>query len=264
MRHEMGNTSAGSACAAAQAEDAASALKNAGAYLKELRRARKLTQSDLAEAVAVGRGTIERLEGGDDRVGIGTVFRILKTLGASPWYYYDLAIHPRRTLKEIHHERAVARGIETYMRVLAERKHISPTVLEETTHISFPAYSNGPADIDVSSAFALLLGLIYLDPPLTDLAPIVRASSEHEAIARELAEARGTFGNEMSQIHPHEQSERHNLPNFDTIVSRVSTILRYSQDLPTVLKHELLRVEADLKHYRALLVLAVSYIKAEP
>src|SRR5262245_31431391 len=73
-------------------------LDNAGIYLKELRRARKLSQSDLAEIVAVGRGTIERLEHGDDRVGVGTVFQVLKFLGASPWYYYDLATHPQRTL----------------------------------------------------------------------------------------------------------------------------------------------------------------------
>src|SRR5262249_55093614 len=83
------------------AEGTSLSLENAGTYLKELRRAQKLSQSDLAEVVAVGRGTIERLEHGDDRVGVGTVFQVLKSLGASPWHYYDLAIHPQRTLKEI-------------------------------------------------------------------------------------------------------------------------------------------------------------------
>jgi hypothetical protein len=146
----------------------------------------------------------------------------------------------------------------------AERKRISPTVLTEATHISSPACPNGSDDTDVSSALALLLALIELDPPLADLAPIVRASSEHDVIARELAEARGTFAIEMAQLPPHEPFEWQSLPSFDTIVSRVSTILRYSQDLPTVLKHELVRVEADLKRYRALLILAMSYIKAEP
>jgi transcriptional regulator with XRE-family HTH domain len=261
MTHDA---SAISACISSQVENSSLSLENAGTYLKELRRVQKLSQSDLAEIVAVGRGTIERLEHGDDRVGVGTVVQVLKFLGASPWHYYDLAIHPRRTLKEIHHQRAAVHGIETYVRVLAERKRMPLVVPVEATHILSPACSNDFKDVDISSAFALLLALIELDPPLTDLAPIVRASSEHEAIARELAEARGTFGNEISQIHSYEQIEQHNLPSFDTIVSRVSAILRYSQDLPTVLKHELLRVEADLKHYRALLVLAVSYIKAEP
>jgi transcriptional regulator with XRE-family HTH domain len=62
-------------------------MENAGVYLKDLRRARKLTQSDLAEAVEVGRGTIERLESGDDRIGIGTVLQVFQALGASPWHY---------------------------------------------------------------------------------------------------------------------------------------------------------------------------------
>ena len=59
--------------------------------------------------------------------------------------------------------------------------------------------------------------------PLADLAPIVRASSQHDAIARELAEARRTFAIETAQLQPHESIERQSLPSFDTIVSRVST-----------------------------------------
>src|SRR5689334_6498698 len=63
-------------------------MQNAGVYLKDLRRARRLTQSDLAEVVEVGRGTIERLESGDDRISVGTVLQVLKILGASPCHYY--------------------------------------------------------------------------------------------------------------------------------------------------------------------------------
>jgi transcriptional regulator with XRE-family HTH domain len=66
-------------------------MENAGIYLKDLRRTRRLTQSDLAETVDVGRGTIERLESGDDRISIGTVLQVFQTLGASPCHYYDLA-----------------------------------------------------------------------------------------------------------------------------------------------------------------------------
>ncbi len=86
-------------------------MENAGVYLKDLRRARRLTQSDLAETVEVGRGTIERLESGDDRISIGTVLQVFQALGASPCHYYDLATAKARTLSEVQQQRAVIHGI---------------------------------------------------------------------------------------------------------------------------------------------------------
>jgi transcriptional regulator with XRE-family HTH domain len=97
-------------------------LEKAGIYLKELRRARRLTQSDLAEAVDVGRGTIERIESGDDRVGVGTLLQVFTALGASPWQYYELATQQARTLAEVQQQRAIVHGIAAYVGVLAERK----------------------------------------------------------------------------------------------------------------------------------------------
>ena len=111
-------------------------MEKAGTYLKDLRRAQKLTQSQLAEAVEVGRGTIERLESGDDRIGVGTVLQVLKRLGASPWQYYDLAIEPARTLSEVRQQGAVIRGIAAYVRVLAERKQVPASLLDEVTRSS--------------------------------------------------------------------------------------------------------------------------------
>ena len=43
-----------------------------------------------------------------------------------------------------------------------------------------------------------------------------------------------------------------------------TAILRVSHTLPLVLKHDLLRLDADLKRYRALLAVALSHITAEP
>src|SRR5215475_6776826 len=104
-------------------------MQNAGIYLKDLRRARRLTQSDLAETVDVGRGTIERLESGDDRISVGTVLQVFKTLGASPCHYYELATEKARTLNEIQQQRAVLHGITAYVRALAERKQVPTTFL---------------------------------------------------------------------------------------------------------------------------------------
>jgi transcriptional regulator with XRE-family HTH domain len=239
-------------------------MKNAGAYLKELRRARKLSQGDVAEAIQVGRGTIERLEAGDDRVSVGTVLRVLRMLEASPWHYYDLATNPSRALSDIRRQRVVMRGIVAYMQALAERRHTQLLMLEEAECSRLISIANGAEGADSLSAHDVLLALMYLDAPLADLAPIFRASGHHEAIGRQQAEARSVFATVMGDAQPHEQMERYSLPSLDAIVSRVSALLRYSHDLPTLLRHELSRVDADLKRYRALLVLAVGYIKAEP
>jgi transcriptional regulator with XRE-family HTH domain len=239
-------------------------MENAGVYLKDLRRARKLTQSDLAETVEVGRGTIERLESGDDRIGVGTVLQVFKALGASPWYYYDLATQPARTLAEVEQQRAIIHGITAYVRALAERKQVPPAVLDDVACASLAEGAHGSAGSDAISAHALLLALMYLDAPITDLAPIARAATDHEALGRELAEARGAFALEMQHAQANGQVEPYAVPSLDVVVARITALIRYSSDLPTMVKHELSRVEADLRRYRALIARAVGNIMAEP
>src|SRR5262249_32894162 len=130
-------------------------MQNAGVYLKDLRRARRLTQSDLAEVVEVGRGTIERLESGDDRIRVGTMLQVLKRLGASPCHYYDLATEKARSLNEVYQQRAVIYGIAAYVRALAERKQVPPAVLGEVMHTSFADNAQGTATTDALSVYAL-------------------------------------------------------------------------------------------------------------
>jgi transcriptional regulator with XRE-family HTH domain len=239
-------------------------MENAGVYLKDLRRARRLTQSDLAEAVEVGRGTIERLESGDDRIGIGTVLQVFQALGASPLHYYDLATAKVRTLSEVQQQRAVIHGITAYARTLAERKQVSAAVLDDVACASLAEDVHGPADADAISVYALLLALMYLDAPLTDLASITRAATDHDALGRQLAEARGAFVLEMQHAQQNGQVEPHAVPSLDVVVARITALIRYSSDLPTMVKHELSRVEADLRRYRALIARAVGNIMAEP
>ena len=45
-------------------------------------------------------------------------------------------------------------------------------------HISFADDADGSVDSDAISAYALLLALMYLDAPLTDLTPIARAATD--------------------------------------------------------------------------------------
>ncbi len=209
-------------------------MQNAGTYLKDLRRARRLTQSDLAEVIEVGRGTIERLESGDDRISVGTVLQVLKILGASPCHYYDLATEKSRSLHEVYQQRAVIDGITAYVQALAERKQVPPAVLSEVMHISFADNAQGTATTDALSVYALLLALMYLDAPITDLAPIARAATDHEALGRELAEARGAFALAMQHARQNGQVEPPAVPSLDVVVTRITALVRYSSDLPTM------------------------------
>jgi transcriptional regulator with XRE-family HTH domain len=245
------------------AEPSPSPLEKAGVYLKDLRRARRLTQSDLAEAVEVGRGTIERIEGGDDRVGVGTVLQVLNALGGSPWHYYELATQPARTLAEVEQQRAVLHGIAAYVGALAEHKQVPAAVLDEVTRAPF---SDGglAADADALSAYALLLALIHLDAPLADLLPIIHAARGHVALGQTLAEARGALALELQRAQQSGQAEPPRLPSLDVVVTRIAALVRHGTDLPTIVRHELSRVEADLRRYRALLARAVGDITAEP
>lgn len=239
-------------------------MQKAGAYLKELRRARDLSQNDLAEMVNVGRGTIERLEAGDDRVGVGTVLHVFRVLGASPWHFYELAVLPARTLADIRQRRGVVQGIATYIATLAERKQIPHAVLSEVTDASPTEREWLTKDVDSVSEITWLLALHYLDVPLADLTPLFQATAEHAAIGRQLAEAHGTFARYREQTHSLEHGDRQSLPSLDSVIYRLSGLLRFDYNLPTVLKHELTHIEADLKRYRSFLILAVGYIKAEP
>lgn len=239
-------------------------MENAGQYLKDMRQAHRLTQSVLAELVEVGRGTITRLESGDDRIGVGTVMHVLKTLRASPWHYYDLATQPGRTRREMRQQLAVMRGIVAYVQLLAERKQVPAAVLAEVVRTPLAGGANGTSRSDMISPYALLLALMYLDAPLADLIPIVHATSGHEALGQRLAEARGAFAREMQHAQQSGQPEPHALPSLDVVVARIAALVRYSSDLPTMVKHELSRVEADLRRYRALLTRAVGDITAEP
>ena len=57
------------------------ALGRAGADISTWRKLRGLTQAQVADRAGVSRGTLARLENGDEGVTAGNVFRILRALG---------------------------------------------------------------------------------------------------------------------------------------------------------------------------------------
>jgi len=224
-------------------------LATAGEYIKELRKRRKLSQSKLGEAVDISRSTIERLDEGAPNVGIATVLRTIEVLNASPWHYYDLAMHTSVTYEEICRRQAILSGIQAYMHVLCEQKQIGIDVLSDVMQMPRAIltrwFSDPAAQI---SEMALLLALVYLDVPLTDIANIVHATTNHEALGRRLAENRA----HVVQAQQMEQTPRtvsRNVPALEAISRRLTLILHNGQELSPILRYELRRIVDDLDHY---------------
>jgi hypothetical protein len=171
-------------------------------------------------------------------------------LGASPWYYCDLILQEALTHEESRRRQAILSGIQTYVRVLCAQKRIGIDVLADVMWLPPEALTRWIADSAAPlSGQALLLALVYLDVPLTDIAEIVHATSNHEALGRRLAEERSAYAVEAPQDeHPTRTASR-NVPALESISRRLAVMLRNGQDLPPVLKHELTRIIDDLDHY---------------
>jgi transcriptional regulator with XRE-family HTH domain len=225
-------------------------LATAGAYLKELRKRRKLSQIRLGAAVDVSRSTIDRLEKGDPTVGIGTVMQALDILSASPRHYYDLAMHASLTDEDVSRRQAVLGGIQTYVRVMCEQKQIGVDVLSDVMYMPSGALVKWISDpTSQLSELALLLALVYLDVPLTDIAELVHATHDHDMLGRRLAEDRAAYAAQLRQREHSTRSASRRVPALETISRRLAVIVRNSQELPPVLKHELARIVDDLDHY---------------
>lgn len=234
--------------------------------MKDLRRTRKLTQSALAELVNVGKGTIERLERGDDQVSVRTVFRVLEVLGASPQHYYELAMYPSLMVAEIHARDGLLHGLHTYVRVLCERTQLALPALAEAmrippTTLSAWVGADTPAPLP---ALALLLALIHLDVPLTDLAPIVHATDDPAAQARQCAVTRGTLITRLREVNAQAPPAADSPLAIDAILGRLTALLQQYLTLPQIVRNELFRICVDLERYRVLLSLAIRSIEGAP
>jgi DNA-binding XRE family transcriptional regulator len=209
-------------------------LATAGEYIKELREKRKLSQTKLGEALDVSRSTVERLEVGEPNVGIATVLRAIEVLNASPWHYYDVAMHTSVAYEEVCRRQAILSGIHTYVRALCEQKQIGIDVLSDVMQVPRATLTRWFSDPAAQvSEMALLLALVYLDVPLTDIANIVHATTNHEALGRRLAENRA-HAMQAQQMEHMPRTVSRNVPALEAISRRLVFILHNGQELSPI------------------------------
>jgi DNA-binding XRE family transcriptional regulator len=240
-------------------------LVTAGRYLKELRKQRKFSQAKLGDAVDVSRSTILRLEAGDATISIGIILRTIEKLNASPRHYYDLAVDVLTSWEDVQIRQAILDGIQAYIRVLCERKQIEVDVLADVMRTPASLVSRWRDDPTVQlSELALLMALVYLEVPLTDIADIVRATKNHETLGRQRAEERSVYVTQIQQTAYARSRSSWSVPALEAIVRRLTVLVRNSQELSPVFRHELLRIVDDLEHYHTRASVGVENIMARP
>lgn len=156
-------------------------------YLRELREGRGFIQESLADAVGVGKRTIERLERYEGDISVGPFQRIILVLGAAPDEVNYLATNPSATAEEAkelaqallqrdpslrwttsrsvtHHQDAGLVGVQAYVRVLRERQGISRKALADIMGITIAALADWEAGrSDAIPPQALLRGWVFCD-----------------------------------------------------------------------------------------------------
>jgi len=136
------------------------------------------------------------------------------------------------------------------VRVLCEQKQIGSDVLSDVMYMPPEAVMKWISDpTSQLSELALLLTLVYLDVPLTDIAELVHARHDYDTLGRRLAENRSTYAVQTRQMEQPTRTASRNVPALETISRRLALILRNGQELSPVLKHELARIVDDLEHY---------------
>lgn len=96
--------------------------KNFGLRLQKIRKAKKMTQEQLAEKVALDTMTISRIENGKEYPKPDNFAKICKALSTSPKEFYDFNIHEtkRELVKELTHaiRNASLKDLKFYKKVI--------------------------------------------------------------------------------------------------------------------------------------------------
>ena len=96
--------------------------KNFGLRLQKIRKAKKMTQEQLAEKVALDTMTISRIENGKEYPKPDNFAKICEILCTSPKEFYDFKIHEtkRELVKELTHiiRNASLKDLKFYKRVI--------------------------------------------------------------------------------------------------------------------------------------------------
>ena len=183
-------------------------------YFRELREGRGYTQESLATAVDVSKRTVERLERSEGDISVEPFERIITVLGASPEEVNYLATNPSATVEEgkefarlllqfdpTPHLRAPqiaalrqdmsSAGIRVYIRTLREQQGIGRKALAENIGIRIgPLADWEDGRSSTIPTAALVRAVTYLGATVDDLDRITSASTDHENLGRQLAEAR--------------------------------------------------------------------------
>jgi len=183
-------------------------------YFRELREGRGYTQESLATAVDVSKRTVERLERSEGDISVEPFERIITVLGASPEEVNYLATNPSATVEEgkefarlllqfdpTPHLRAPqiaalrqdmsSAGIRVYIRTLREQQGIGRKALAEGIGIRIgPLADWEDGRSSTIPTAALVRAVTYLGATVDDLDRITSASTDHENLGRQLAEAR--------------------------------------------------------------------------
>lgn len=184
------------------------------AYFRELRKGYQYTQQSLADAARISKRTVERLDRGDRPVSIRSMEPIMATLGASPDEVHYLRTNPAATESEarelaqaqlqrsplwrgiVHqpheaHQDPRLRGVQTYVRIVRERQHISRKVLADLLGVSITDLADWEEGrSNTLPVPSVVRAITRLNGTLDDLKQIDLAIDDHEALGRRLAEAR--------------------------------------------------------------------------
>ena len=184
------------------------------AYFRELRKGYQYTQQSLADAARISKRTVERLDRGDRPVSIRSLEPIMATLGASPDEVHYLRTNPAATESEarelaqaqlqrsplwrgiVHqpheaHQDPRLRGVQTYVRIVRERQHISRKVLADLLGVSITDLADWEEGrSNTLPVPSVVRAITRLNGTLDDLKQIDLAIDDHEALGRRLAEAR--------------------------------------------------------------------------
>jgi transcriptional regulator with XRE-family HTH domain len=184
------------------------------AYLRELRKRRKLSQEQLGSRIGVSRNTVGRMEAGDEHTDLTTVMRALAVLRASPWSFCELVVNADLALDQVIRRQNIFDGLTTYIDGIAALRTTLIQVLPQ-------AHRNLLTDLGLTetlesnsgvSELSLLLTLILLDVPREDVIAIVLAPDNHVALGQELAGRRVTFAPQLRTDPGAPARDQHQLP----------------------------------------------------
>jgi transcriptional regulator with XRE-family HTH domain len=206
------------------------------AYLRELRKRRKLSQEQLGSRIGVSRNTVGRMEAGDEHTDLTTVMRALAVLRASPWSFCELVVNADLALDQVIRRQNIFDGLTTYIDGIAALRTTLIKVLPQ-------AHRNLLTDLGLTetlesnsgvSELSLLLTLILLDVPREDVIAIVMAPDNHVALGRELAGRRVTFSAQLHTASGVSARDQHQLPLLASAVRRLQSIEQRTKELPHI------------------------------